>query len=122
TRRPSSANSATRTATSCACWRPAWCGRNRPSRQREGRQPGRTCSRSLLAGPTGGGKPRPGGRRRVPPVAVEVRQCTAEEMEAFFSVPTYVFGSSYENADEWRNLTQREGFYSPSHTMAAFVD
>ena len=56
-------------------------------------------------------------------MAVEVRPCTAAEMEAFFAVPSYVFGQSYEDQEAWRELNTRdEGQYPTSWTMAAFVD
>lgn len=55
-------------------------------------------------------------------MAIEVRQCTAEEMEAFFSVPSYVFAIDYEGKAEWAELNRREGAFPPSNTMAAFVD
>jgi len=43
-------------------------------------------------------------------------------MDAFWTVPTYVFGASYEDADEWMTILRREGQFPPSNTMAAFVD
>ncbi len=55
-------------------------------------------------------------------MAVEVRQCTAEEMDEFFSVPSYVFGLTYDQKDEWAELNRQEGQFPPSWTMAAFVD
>ncbi|MCK9487157.1 MAG: GNAT family N-acetyltransferase [Dehalococcoidia bacterium] len=55
-------------------------------------------------------------------MAVEVRHCTPAEMDAFFAVPTYVFGMSYDAQDEWAELNKIEGQYPTSATMAAFVD
>lgn len=55
-------------------------------------------------------------------MAVEVRHCTPEEMDAFFEVPYYVFGGSYDSRDEWAQIGSIEGWYPPSSTMAAFVD